>query len=72
MADNTSESTENVGNANPGVELTVDPEYTNLPESQGFMFESNGDGTCTLTKIGDCTDSDIVIPEKSPAGDKVT
>lgn len=72
VADNTSESTENVGNDNPGVELTVDPEYTNLPESQGFMFESNGDGTCTLTKIGDCTDSDIVIPEKSPAGDKVT
>lgn len=72
VADNTSESTENVGNDNPGVELTLDSEYTNLPESQGFMFESNGDGTCTLTKIGDCTDSDIVIPEKSPAGDKVT
>ena len=53
-------------------ELTVDPEYANLQESTGFMFESNGDGTCTLTKIGDCTDSDIVIPEKSPAGDTVT
>ena len=52
-------------------ELTVDPEYANLQESTGFMFESNGDGTCTLTKIGDCTDSDIVIPEKSPAGDAV-
>ena len=54
------------------LELTVDPEYANLQESTGFMFESNGDGTCTLTKIGDCTDSDIVIPEKSPAGDTVT
>lgn len=53
-------------------ELTVDPEYANLQESTGFMFESNGDGTCTLTKIGDCTDNDIVIPEKSPAGDTVT
>lgn len=53
-------------------ELTVDPEYANLQESTGFMFESNGDGTCILTKIGDCTDSDIVIPEKSPAGDTVT
>ncbi len=53
-------------------ELTVDLEYANLQESTGFMFESNGDGTCTLTKIGDCTDSDIVIPEKSPAGDTVT
>ena len=72
VADDTSEGPENVGNDNSGVELTVDPEYTNLPESQGFMFESNGDGTCTLTKIGDCTDSDVVIPEKSPTGDKVT
>ena len=53
-------------------ELTVDPKYANLQESTGFIFESNGDGTCTLTKIGDCTDSDIVIPEKSPAGDIVT
>lgn len=53
-------------------ELTVDPEYANLQESTGFMFESNGDGTCTLAKIGDCTDSDIVIPEKSLAGDTVT
>lgn len=53
-------------------ELTVDPEYANIQESTGFMFESNGDGTCTLTKIGDCTDNDIVIPEKSPAGDTVT
>lgn len=23
-------------------ELTVDPEYTNIQESTGFMFESNG------------------------------
>lgn len=53
-------------------ELIVDPVYANIQESTGFIFESNGDGTCTLTKIGDCTDSDIVIPEKSPAGDTVT
>ena len=53
-------------------DLKVDEEYANLPESQGFMFESKGDGTCALTKIGDCTDSDIIIPEKSPEGDRVT
>ena len=53
-------------------DLTIDAEYANLPESQGFEFESNGDGTCTLTKIGTCNDTDIVIPEKSPAGDMVT
>lgn len=71
-ADTTSESKKNVENDNSSVELTVDAEYANLPESKGFIFESNGDGTCTLTKIGDCTDSDIVIPEKSPAGDMIT
>lgn len=70
--DNTSDSTENVENDNSNLELTVEAEYTNLQESTGFMFESNGDGTCTLTEIGDCTDSNIVIPEKSPVGDKVT
>lgn len=52
--------------------LTIDDEYTNLTASEGFEFESNGDGTCTLTKIGTCTDSVVVIPEKSPAGDTVT
>lgn len=54
------------------LKITVDAEYANLPESQGFEFESNGDGTCTLTKIGTCNDTDIVIPEKSPAGDMIT
>lgn len=53
-------------------DLTIDDEYTNLTPSEGFEFESNGDGTCTLTKIGTCTDSVVVIPEKSPAGDTVT
>lgn len=54
------------------INLIVAEEYKNLPESKGFLFESNGDGTCTLKEIGDCTDLDIVIPEKSPAGDTIT
>ena len=40
--------------------------------SEGFVFESNGDGTCTLTKVGVCKDADMVIPAKSPEGDMVT
>ena len=52
--------------------LLVEDDYTSLQESQGFEFESNGDGTCTLKKIGSCSDKDIVIPEKSPEGDIVT
>lgn len=43
-----------------------------LKFSEGFEFESNGDGTCTIIGIGTCTDKDIVIPEKSPDGDTVT
>lgn len=45
---------------------------TDLKPSEGFEFKSNGDGTCTLVEIGTCTDKNIVIPEKSPAGDTVT
>ena len=53
-------------------ELTAEAEYEKLKESEGFEFESNGDGTCTLKQIGTCSDKDIVIPVKSPSGDKVT
>ena len=42
------------------------------PASEGLKFTSNGDGTCTLAGIGSCTDTSLVIPTTSPAGDKVT
>ncbi len=35
-------------------------------------FTSNKDGTCYVSGIGDCTEENIVIPSKSPKGDKVT
>lgn len=37
-----------------------------------LQFESNGNGTCTLTGIGNVTDTCIVIPERSSDGDVVT
>jgi len=37
----------------------------------GLSYASNGDGTCTLIGIGSCTDVCIVIPDRSPAGDRV-
>ena len=40
--------------------------------SRGLVYTSNNDGTCTLTGRGTCQDTEIVIPEKSPAGDTVT
>ena len=40
--------------------------------SEGLKFESNKDGTCTVTDIGSCLDVDLVIPKMSPEGDIVT
>ena len=34
-----------------------DPEY-----STGLAYSDNGDGTCTITGIGTCTDLDVLIP----------
>ena len=42
------------------------------PTGNGLSFASNGNGTCTLVGLGTCNDVCIVIPERSPAGDRVT
>ncbi len=43
-----------------------------IPYSAGLAFVSNGDGTCYVSGIGDCTDTDLAIPKTSPSGDTVT
>ena len=43
-----------------------------LKPSEGLRFTREEDGTCSVSGIGSCTDSVVVIPEKSPAGEKVT
>ena len=45
---------------------------TTRTESAGLEFVSNGDGTCSVSGIGDCTDADVVIPLRSSAGESVT
>ena len=55
----------------PITEPVTEPE-TEPTTSEGLEFTSNGDGTCYVSGIGTCTDTDIVVPEKSPAGDTVT
>ena len=40
--------------------------------SEGLLFVSNGDGTCYVKGLGDCIDTDIVVPPTSPENDKVT
>ena len=42
------------------------------PSSKGLSFVSNGDGTCTLDGIGECSDAFIIVPMESPEGDIVT
>ncbi len=49
---------------------TYTPMYTS--PSRGLEFSSNGNGTCNVVGIGDCTDTDIIIPSISPDGDRVT
>ncbi len=41
-------------------------------KSDGLEFTSNNDGTCYVSGIGTCKDTDIIIPKTSPTGDKVT
>ncbi len=52
-------------------EIVIWPEYIAPTYSEGLEFISNGDGTCYVSGIGICTDTDIVIPEKSPTGNIV-
>ena len=40
--------------------------------SEGLEFTSNGDGTCRVSGIGICTDTDVILPERSPDGELVT
>ena len=39
--------------------------------SLGLEFDSNGDGTCYVVGVGDCTDTELVIPPVSPENDVV-
>ena len=39
--------------------------------SEGLAFTSNGDGTCYVSGIGSCTDTELLIPSTSQDGDTV-
>ena len=39
--------------------------------SEGLQFVSNGNGTCYLSGLGECSDKNVVIPESSPEGWRV-
>ena len=52
-------------------EPTVWDVYNDPGYSVGLEYTSNSDGTCYVSGIGTCTDTDIVIPKFSPNGWKV-
>ncbi len=56
-----------VGSANQSYQAVYGQPY-----SQGVEFTTNDDGTCSVSGIGSCTDSDVRIPPISSEGDRVT
>ena len=68
VAETTEEATEAMTEVT--TEETTKPEDM-IEASKGLAFVSNGDGTCFVSGIGECTDTDVVIPSVSPAGDRV-
>ena len=56
-------------------EEVTEAETEKAPEPvviKSLKFTSYGNGTCTVSGIGDITDLCVIIPEKSPEGDIVT
>ena len=47
-------------------------QYCGKKAGDGLKFYSRGDGTCYVSGIGTCADTDLVIPTTSPVGDSVT
>ena len=47
------------------------PEYAAPIYSQGLEYTSNGNGTCFISGMGSCVDSNVIIPSTSPTGDIV-
>ena len=55
-------------------DITLTAKWTpkTVTSSEGLVFTSNGDGTCTVTGFNNSTVTDLIIPETSPDGEQVT
>lgn len=71
-----SNPTDSSGSSNPtgssGSSVPSGSSTVTVNGSVGLTYTSNGNGTCTLTGIGSCTDACVVIPDRNAAGDRVT
>lgn len=54
----------------PSEEVPAETDETALPI--GLVFRSVGSGECTLESVGACREAFVAIPDRSPAGDRVT
>ena len=62
------------GNTTPGYQMTQTPSAnpsTDESNTNVFEFSSNGNGTCYVTGLEKCTNTNLVIPAVSPDGDQV-
>ena len=53
-------------------EVKTEEATTEPTRERSLEYISNGNGTCTVSGIGDIIDTCIIIPEKSPLGEVVT
>ncbi len=52
--------------------ISPSEDENNVSYSEGLTFRSSGDGSCTVTGMGSCSDRTVAIPPQSPTGDTVT
>ena len=60
----------NNGGQNNQIQGSV-TDVTTQNYSTGLSYISLGDGNCTVSGIGSCTDSSLIIPSVSPSGERV-
>ena len=69
---NTGNNENNTGNPPPSGTVNIGNSTSGANESKGLSYTSNGNGTCTLTGLGTCSDVCLVIPTQNEAGERVT
>jgi len=45
-------------------EILIEEILPKTENSEGLKYSDNGDGTCTITGMGNCYDTEVLIPEK--------
>ena len=70
--DNQNQGDNNENDDNQNGDNQNDDNKDEVVYSEGLEFTSNGDGTCYVSGLGTCAETNINIPPVSPDGNKVT